>query len=195
MNIGEIEYIQNLLKNLIKVNNGWLMGDKEEDYKNIKSADLVNHTEKLVIEVKDDFSESPPELNLSNPLFIRTRNLETLSNRYKSDISDAHNKFKNYQGYESAVIIRFNDFTFQSILYLLGGLVRIRQDGSRIKNKNVNISRDSSECSLYIFHNERYNELRFYKNPVSYRKYDKLVSVIKEVFPDIKEILVNDLFS
>lgn len=191
----EQEYLDQLLIRLNLICEGWELGDKEDAFKMFKSADLVNHKERLAIEVKDDFTEMPPELSPENPVFQQTRNLVTLSNRYRHDIEDAHNKFKNYDNYETAVIIRFADFTFTTIYYLLGGLVRLTQYG-RIPNTDKNISRNCSACSLFSFLNIRYNnEFQFYKNPLSKRGQEKIIDVIQKLYTNSKEITSADFVS
>jgi hypothetical protein len=191
----EQEYLKELLHQLNSICEGWELGDIEDAYKKVKSADVVNHKEKLAIEVKDDFSEMAPELSSENPIFQQTRNLETLSNRYRHDIEDAHKKFKNYDGYETAVLIRFSDFTFTTIYYLLGGLVRLTQHG-RIPNTDKNISRNCSTCSLFSFLNIRNGKkFEFYRNPLSKRGQDKIVRVIQKLYADSKEITSSDFLS
>lgn len=191
----EEEYLNKLLHKLNLICEGWELGDKEVEFKTRKSADLVNHKEQLAIEVKDDFSEMPPELDYINPIFQRTRNLETLSNRYKHDIEDAHKKFKNYDNYETAIIIRFSDFTFIPVYYLLGGLVRLTQYG-RISNTDKNISRNCSACSLFTFLNIHHDdELQFYRNPLTKRGQKKIIDVVRKLYQNSKEITSADFVS
>ena len=192
--ISEEAYTKELLNQLNSICPGWSLGDKENSYKSVQSADLVNHSENLAIEVKDDFSEEAPEPT-PGVIYSRTRSSETLSDRYKPDIEDAHDKFKNYDSYETAVIIRFYDFDpFISIYYILGGLVRLSSQG-RIPNTDVNISRNCSNCSLFAFYNEMLGALQFYRNPLSLRKQDKIANVMQKLNFKIKEITKSDFVS
>ena len=191
----EIKYLEATRDHLNSIQSGWILGDNVDEYRNVKSADLVNTTHKIAIEVKDDFSEIPPILSSENPEFERTRDLSVLSNRYKHDIEDAHRKFKNYPEFETAVLIRFGDFTFSSIHYLLGGLVRLTQFG-RIPNTDKNISRNCANCSIFVFHNIRYDELEYYRNPLSNRPQEKIIETIKSLdVQSIKEITQKDFIS
>lgn len=191
--------MENLYLKLLNTNeqkHKWELGDLEYSFKHVKSADLVNHCKRCAIEVKDDLSDSAPDMSAQpGIIFTRTRNLLTISNRYKKDIQSAHKKFKSYPEYQTAILIRFNDFTFQTIHYLLGGLVRLDQSGKRLPNLNHNILRDSSNCSIFVFHNIRYDAWEFYKNPFSERKNDQIVHEIKKLSIDMKEITESDIFS
>lgn len=190
--ISEKEYLKEIIGKLNSICGGWILGDDEANYKKIQSADLVNHPERFAIEVKDDFSEAVPDLTPETPMYEGTRSTGKLSNRYKHDIEGAHKKFKNYNNYETAVIIRFKDFTFVSIYYILGGLARFTQRG-RISNTDINISRNCSNCSLFVFHNMLNYELQFYRNPISKRKQDRIAGVIKKLCT--KEITSDDFVS
>ena len=170
------------------------MGDNDDSFKKLKSADLVNHSEKLAIEIKDDFGEAVPDLSPEYPIYTGIRSTAKLSDRYKHDIENAHHKFKNYTDYETAVIIRFKDFTFGSIYYILGGLVRLTPRG-RIPNTDINISRNCSNCSLFVFLNTLDDKIEYYRNPLSSRKRDRIIEIIKKLASNAREITRADFVS
>ena len=95
------------LEHLIKKDLNWIDGDTEDE--NLKTADLVNHSLKIAIELKIEESR-----DYWFPRFS--------SNRVIPYLKSANNKFKNYPNYKTILFIESNctveEFqTAESIIY------------------------------------------------------------------------------
>lgn len=103
--ISEKQFKENLIKNLNHYHCGWVSGDDEKKYEsgdNDKKADVVNHELKVAIEIKDDENF----IDNGNKYWSGEFKIKNLSRHLRADIKDASNKFENYQGYKSLVLIR-----------------------------------------------------------------------------------------
>lgn len=103
--ILEKQFKNNLIKNLNRYNLGWIDGDdefKDKSGDNYKKADIINRELKIAIEVKDDKKFIDFYMNNQNGEF----EIIKLSRLLRADLNDASNKFANYQGYRSLVLIR-----------------------------------------------------------------------------------------
>jgi len=188
----EPQFIKEILTKLNSTNSDWVDGDLE-NLEN-KTADIVNHERKVAIEVKDDFSD-PLIISTLNDMKVTTRDMGVLSNRYKNDIEKANKKFQNYPTeYKTMVFIRSNRVRETTLSYILGGLIRLTQNG-RIPNTKKNITQRSERVSIYAFLNTTFNEVYYYRNPKSNIEFEDVESIIKRMGYTPKEIGKDSLFS
>lgn len=184
-------FVNSTIEKLNTLSSGWINGDEEDIYREIESVDIVNHSLKIAIEIKDNSL-----VEISTPNFSFSSDYSITSKRYQRHIESANKKFRNYSNYESIVLIRHltrdgkNDFA-----YLLGGFITVTPTG-RISNSERNISRHSESCSIFAFLNPDYsNELFAYRNPDSARKSDKVINILKGLYKNFDEITQEDLWS
>lgn len=189
--LPENDFVVSTIETLNTIASGWINGDEEDGYTKIGSVDIVNHSLKIAIEVKDDsFVVLPP------PGVAYNTNLGPVSKRYQRDIKSANKKFRNYPDYQTVVLIRhLTRNSKHTFAYLLGGFITLTPDG-RIPNTEKNISRHSESCAVYAFLNPYWcDNLIAYRNPVSTRDSDKAITILKQLYKNFDEINQSDLWS
>ena len=103
LHLSEEQFKDELLNKLSLNNQNWIDGDKD---KTRKTADLVNHSLKIAIEIKDDtISKALPEPEEGNSVGA-TYNLSEINKRIYADIRDANKKFREYPKYETVLLLR-----------------------------------------------------------------------------------------
>ena len=123
LNEKEYEYKKRLLELLNKYKSGWIDGDAENQHE--QTADLVNNSLKIVIEIKDDtkYKYVPPPP--TGEMIVRTMYLPTKQNQLKKDAREANRKFRNYKNYKTILLIRTElIYKNELIAYLINGLIR-----------------------------------------------------------------------
>lgn len=100
--ISESQFKKQFLEKLNTINPGWQDGDQEDGLEKTKTVDVVNHTLKIAIEVKDDY-----KFFLAQGVQDENESGSNSSNRqYKKDIKEANDKFINYPCYKTVALIR-----------------------------------------------------------------------------------------
>ena len=113
----EETYKSNLIEKLNRKYPGWIDGDKESGHQNTKTADIVNHIQQVVIEIKDEPKGSKDGLKKTNK-------------QYGDCIKSASHKFNNYSGYKSILLIRGSTNTIPEIVkYTIDGLATYNSNG------------------------------------------------------------------
>ena len=118
---------------LVKLNTrlpGFVKGDQKLD--RLKTADFVNHSNKIVIELKREKGE-----NLDN----KDHNTLTLSNRIEGYVKDSNKKFKNYPDYQTLLIIELIS-NIWSAEVIMNGVIQLhfingQHIGNSIKNERM----------------------------------------------------------
>ena len=100
--ISEKNFKNNLINHLKTFECGWEDGDKKPGKANKKTADVINCSLQVAIEIKDDgnFSDSLGR-NFSKALEIRGMNRQL-----RELLRDSSKKFNNYPNYRSLVLFR-----------------------------------------------------------------------------------------
>lgn len=114
--ITENKFKEDLLN---KLGQNWVDGDKEN--KNDKTADIVNHSLQIAIEIKDE-----TKIRITKPFktgkIIKTElQLKTISDSLLDHIRDTRKKFQNYQGYRTILLIRTENCINDLIPYCING--------------------------------------------------------------------------
>lgn len=118
--ISEEAFKENLIYNLNSVNMGWIDGDKESDRK--KTVDIVNHSLKIAIEIKDD-TKYKIELSTTPGVMIdRGYDLTKMNQRFSDHVRSANNKFKEYPGYKTIFFFRTELIITDIVRYAIEGL-------------------------------------------------------------------------
>lgn len=109
---------------------GWIYGDAEN--REIKTADFVNHSQKIAIELKREKGD-----NLDN----KDNNLVSSSDRIEGYIKDANKKFKNYPDFKTLLLVELKSSTW-SAQVIMRGIINIhsingQHIGNSIKNKRL----------------------------------------------------------
>jgi len=149
-------------KKLGSCSTGWEVGDKKGHH--AKTADIINHSRKIAVELKREKGGSLDNQN---------GNLITLSNRLESRIEDANEKFKQYPGYQTILIIELETDVI-SAQVVMSGLSQIHfKNGNRIgqsiKNKKLycgmkQIYRDIGAIVLWPSSGNIFHGVQFYFN-------------------------------
>jgi hypothetical protein len=167
------QYLIDLLNNRIL---GWIDGDTESN--DLKTVDIVNHTLKIAIEIKDDKIYKALVVGPEQRFAEQVNNLEQKSSQFKKDARDANQKFRNYASYKTVLILRTEIVARpQTIEYIMGGLYRFVKIGGelvRTYNKDPHLSTSSTtEIGAYIFTDT--NHYYFYENPN--RNVDRIITL------------------
>ncbi len=109
---------------------GWCYGDSKNI--KIKTADFVNHRQKIAIELKREKGE-----NLNN----KDRNTLALSNRIEEYIKDANKKFGNYPGFQTLLLVELKSSTWSAQVIMSGikqlHFINGQHVGNSIKNERL----------------------------------------------------------
>lgn len=100
--LSEKDFKRRLIGDLNKVNLGWVDGDATSWGQ--KTADVINPSLMIAIEIKDD-TESPPAQKIgksSHGSYSATK----LNRRFFSHIKNANKKFREYQQYKTVLLFR-----------------------------------------------------------------------------------------
>jgi len=163
----EAKYKEELIDKLNKINLGWADGDK--DNTSDKTADLVNQSLKIAIEIKDDTKYKYKEPPLSGEMIEKSLRLDNKSNQLKEDAQGANEKFRNYPNYKTILLLR-TELAKEPIgvfSYIFSGLQRFIRVGNRhaeISRRNRYLSKSSTtEIGGYLlFSGVKYF---YFKNP------------------------------
>lgn len=142
MEITEEKFKENLLSRLNDLNQGWVDGDIE-DSRN-KTVDLVNHELKITVEIKDCLR---PEYEPVNHGRLQTANYDItiINDRLRNNIEVAERKFRQYEGYKTALLFR-SSFPLPHILkesidgihtFRRGGVDEISCEGQFSSSENL----------------------------------------------------------
>lgn len=112
--ISEEKYKKELIDKLNNVNSGWINGDK--DLERNKKADIMNHSLKIAIEIKDDTNYSIPE----PPLFVKI-DFKKMNECFSDHIKSANFKFEEYHGYKTVFLLR-SECIPEIVKYAIQGL-------------------------------------------------------------------------
>ena len=118
--IPEEIYKENLIQSLKSINSDWIDGDKESD-KN-KTADIVNHSFKIAIEIKDDTKYKTKIPKISGIMVTQSEDLTKMNQRFADHVRSANNKFKEYPEYKTIFLLRTEFFIIDVIRYAIEGL-------------------------------------------------------------------------
>lgn len=112
-----------MLERLLKCNKDWTDGDLERIRQNQKTVDLVNHNEKIAIEIKD--------VNYSL-MYGHDDHIQKLNGVLLDGLKDASKKFRNYPSYKTCLffLIPWLDNLDQVMYSLFGSLVFIKKEGT-----------------------------------------------------------------
>lgn len=102
--LTEKDFKEGLICRLNKVQKGWVDGDTESD--SVKTADIVNHSLEIAIEIKDDTQSVP--LRFYGNYAEENYDGKKLNRQFYSDIRNANQKFRTYNGYKTALLFRTN---------------------------------------------------------------------------------------
>ncbi|OGZ03114.1 MAG: hypothetical protein A2430_01550 [Candidatus Liptonbacteria bacterium RIFOXYC1_FULL_36_8] len=102
---NEKNYKLLLIKQLNYIKGGWINGDSNKKNVKNKTADIVNHSLKFAMEIKDDTKSSENSCDL-----------KLMNQRYADRVKSASNKFSIYSGYKTLLIIR-TEFPIPDIIY------------------------------------------------------------------------------
>jgi len=101
--LDEKKFKENFINRLNDINPGWRDGDK--DNFTGKKADIVNDKLKIVIEIKDD-TKYKMIIPSTSEIIGNLTKLNNKNRQFKDDIKNANEKFLNYDGYKSIVLLR-----------------------------------------------------------------------------------------
>jgi hypothetical protein len=162
--INETVYKRNLLSKLNEINLGWVDGDKESG--NEKKADIVNHTLKIAIEIKDDTKYKTVFPEKEGVMYTASHDLTKMNQRYADDIRSANSKFKNYPSYKTILILRTEFFVVDIIKYVILGLHTFSKVNDELvysgrKGKYSSYVRNNIGCFLIVNHKLSFLPNRF----------------------------------
>ena len=124
-------YKEKLIDNLNRINKGWIDGDKEKNSR--KTADIVNHTLKMVIEIKDDTKYKLPKPPPGGGMVTSGHDLTKMNQRLSDHLKSANAKFKSYPGYKTILLIRTDFIIVDVLCYAIKGLHRYSKVGGELK--------------------------------------------------------------
>ena len=94
MMLGENGFKKRLIKKLNIINPGWIDGDKEQT--SGKKSDVVNHSSKIAIEIKDD-TKYKIKIPKDKRIGVWGEDLGLMNKRFTNHLRSANNKFKEYK--------------------------------------------------------------------------------------------------
>ncbi len=118
--IPEEKFKTDLIDKLNKIYPGWVNGDKEKGQH--KKVDIINHSLKIAIEIKDDTYSKRIDPPLSGEIIVYGEDLDKKNKILLDDIRSANQKFKAYPGYKTILIIRTESDIADTIRYPIEGL-------------------------------------------------------------------------
>ena len=171
MVISEKTFKENLIYDLNLINAGWIDGDKESNRK--KTVDIVNHSLKIAIEIKDD-TKYKIELPTTFGVMIgQGYDLTKMNQRFGDHIRSANNKFKEYPGYKTILLFRTEFIITDVIRYAIEGLHSYSKQADRLvyigrKGKYSKHNKEKIGCFIVVnqegfgyFSNDLAEENRF----------------------------------
>lgn len=102
--LDEDTFKHNLLREFNCLNYDWIDGDTEDQ--NSKTADIVNHSFRVAIEIKDDHITLPVSLPTKGYPSGTSYDARKLNKRFTDDMKDANRKFREYEGYKTGLLFR-----------------------------------------------------------------------------------------
>ncbi|MFH1129440.1 MAG: hypothetical protein V1686_01770 [Patescibacteria group bacterium] len=109
----EKKFKEELIKDLNLLNSNWIDGDEESGSK--KKADIVNHSLKIAIEIKDDTNYRIAFATEPGVMTGQGIDMEKMNQRFSDHIKSADNKFKEYSDYKTILILR-TEFLLEKII-------------------------------------------------------------------------------
>jgi len=153
----EPRFKSELLKLLKNLNPDWIDGDAEPQSKNRKTADIVNHTLKIALELKmEDASERLESLPNNQP-GVFTRDLSPLGDvplRYGRYIQSCEEKFANYSNYRTLLLVRTKVLP---LFFMKDSVIEMCNMSQEI---GMLLLLNADECSVRCFTNEFAKENR-----------------------------------
>lgn len=120
MVIPEKTFKENLIYDLNLINAGWIDGDEESHRK--KTTDIVNHSLKIAIEIKDD-TKYKIELPITPGVITgQGYDLTKMNQRFSDHVRSANNKFREYPEYKTILLFRTEFIITDVIRYAIEGL-------------------------------------------------------------------------
>ena len=157
--LQESEFKEGLIKRLNSKQPGWIDGDQE--IRDGKTADIVNHIRKVAIEVKDDTRYKLHISNRPRGMSVGGHDLGKMNERYSDHVRSANRKFKQYAGYKTILLFRTEFPIFDVIRYSVEGLYTyslgvggLVYSGRRGKYSKFN--RKEIGCFLLVAHDAGY---------------------------------------
>ena len=118
--ISDEVFKQNLIQSLKSINMDWIDGDKESNRK--KKADIVNHSLRIAIEIKDDTKYKTETPKISGVMVTHSEDLTKMNQRFNDHIRSANKKFKEYPGCKTILLFRTDFLITDIIRYAVEGL-------------------------------------------------------------------------
>lgn len=191
----EAEYKKKLINKLNRIKPGWTDGDKDNNSN--KTADLVNSSLKIAIEIKDDTKYKYEEPPLSGETIVKTLKLDDKSKQFKGDARDTNKKFRNYQNYKTILLFRTQLAKEPRgvIGYIFSGLQRFIRIGNRhaeIGRWNKYLSESSTtEIGGYLFFSG--DDYCYFKNPNANKirclEKDEVEKIFAEKIEDLQKYI------
>jgi len=129
--INEQIFKQKLIDRFNKNVAGWIDGDF--DLPNKKTPDILNHSMKVAIEIKDDtkYKFDIPE---NGKIVCKTTNLSEKNRQFKNDLKEANKKFLNYPNYKSVLILRTEvvNFTGSIAEFIINGPTTYKKNNGKL---------------------------------------------------------------
>lgn len=133
--MDEQTFKEKLINSLNQNIDGWIDGDNEQP--NQKTADIVNHIIKIVIEIKDD-TKYRFDISEDGRIHGRTTNLCEKNRQIKNDLKDANKKFLNYHNYKSILLLRSEVVNFAGHIaeFIISGPTTYIKDNGKLLCKS-----------------------------------------------------------
>jgi hypothetical protein len=111
---------QKLIDRFNKNAANWIDGDS--DLPNERTPDIINHSMKVVIEIKDD-TKYKFDIPKNGEIGCKTTNLSEKNRQFKNHLKDANKKFINYPDYKSVLLLRTEVVNFMGSIaeYIING--------------------------------------------------------------------------
>jgi hypothetical protein len=142
--IEEKEFKKELINRLNTINPGWIDGDRDNTQN--KKVDIVNHSLKIAIEIKDD-TRYKIEIPTSGVMVSGGEDLDKMNKRFTDHLRSANNKFKEYSDYKTILLIRTEFQIVDIIRYSIDGL---HQYGINSQSKSLVYKGRKSKYSEFI---------------------------------------------
>jgi len=189
--ISESEFKKRLLKKLNAINHGWINGDTESIVG--KKADVVNHSLKTVIEIKDD-TKYKIEISPLGMMTSGKEDLTKMNERFSDDIKSSNKKFSSYPGYKTALLIRTSFPILDVIRYAIEGPKVLHINNETLQATHVSRQRKYSDyvfkhigCFL-IFNNKGYYFSNSHAEPQCILKRDRVEKIFGINFEEVNQI-------
>jgi hypothetical protein len=185
---SEENFKKQLIESLNLINLNWIDGDKMGGSE--KKADIINHSLKVVIEVKDDTNYKLELATEPGVMIGQSIDVKKMNQRFADHVKSANNKFKEYSHYKTIFILR-SEFPLEKLIryaidgchsYLVPGKIYIGRKGKYSKYIKREIG-----CFLIFINKQRYyfpNDLAKKDRVVSKKEVEKIFGY---TFNDVPE--------